>query len=49
MRVSGELFKKCNYHFDFTNFLFIPIVLSLSYQRELDLLHLGLYQLLYIS
>ena len=47
MRMSGDFFKKCTF-FDLTNFIFIPIVLSLSYQRELDPLHLGLHQLLVI-
>ena len=48
MQVSGYFFKKYNYFFDLTDFLFIPIVLRLSYQRKLDPLHLGLHQLLYI-
>ena len=41
MRMSGDFFKKCIDLFDLTNFLFIPIKLSLSYQIELDPLHFG--------
>ena len=49
MRMSGDFFKKCIDLFDLTNFIFIPIVLSLSYQLELDPLHIGLHQLLVSS
>ena len=41
MRMSRDFFKKCIDLFYLTNFYFIPIKLSLSYQIELDPLHLG--------